>query len=43
LGDEKANIKPHTPFEDLPDDYQCNVCEGSKELFKKAVVKLAST
>jgi rubredoxin len=42
LGDEKANIKPHTTFEDLPDDYQCNVCEGSKELFKKAVVKLAS-
>ncbi len=43
LGDEKANIKPHTAFEDLPEEYQCNVCEGPKELFEKAVVKLAST
>lgn len=37
-GDEKSNIAPHTPFENLPDDYVCNVCEGSKELFEKAII-----
>ena len=43
LGDAKANIQPHTPFEELPDDYRCNVCEGPKELFEKTVVKLVSS
>ena len=38
FGDETANIAPHTTFEDLPEDYACNVCEGSKELFEKTTI-----
>lgn len=37
-GDEKANIPPHTEFEELPDDYVCNVCEGAKTQFEKTAV-----
>jgi rubredoxin len=37
-GDEKADIAPHTPFENIPEDYICNVCEGSKSQFEKALI-----
>lgn len=33
-GDPSAGIPPGTPFEDLPDDYRCPVCNASKEYFK---------
>lgn len=34
-GDPSAGIPPGTPFEDLPDDYKCPICNASKEYFKK--------
>ena len=37
-GDEKANVKPNTLFENLPEDYVCNVCEGAKTAFEKVAV-----
>ena len=38
LGDKKAAVPPNTAFENLPEDYRCNVCEGAKEFYVKAVV-----
>ncbi len=34
-GDPTAGIPPGTPFEDLPDDYKCPICNASKEYFKR--------
>ena len=34
-GDSTAGIPPGTPFEDLPDDYKCPICNASKEYFKR--------
>lgn len=34
-GDPTAGIPTGTPFEDLPDDYKCPICNASKEYFKK--------
>lgn len=34
-GDPTAGIPPGTPFEDLPEDYKCPICNASKEYFKK--------
>mgnify|MGYP001222986069 CR=1 FL=1 len=34
-GDPDNGIKPGTPFEELPEDWQCPVCGVSKDLFKK--------
>lgn len=34
-GDPSAGIPPGTPFEDLPDDYKCPICNAGKEYFKK--------
>lgn len=34
-GDPAMGIPPGTPFEDLPDDYKCPICNASKEYFKK--------
>lgn len=34
FGNEKAGIKPGTPFEDLPDDWVCPVCGEGKEMFE---------
>ncbi len=34
VGNEKAGIKPGTPFEDLPEDWQCPVCGQVKENFE---------
>jgi flavin reductase (DIM6/NTAB) family NADH-FMN oxidoreductase RutF/rubredoxin len=34
-GDPTAGIPPGTPFEELPDDYKCPICNASKEYFKR--------
>ncbi|RIH63549.1 High molecular weight rubredoxin [Mariniphaga sediminis] len=34
-GDPSAGIPPGTPFEDLPDDYRCPICNAGKEYFKR--------
>ncbi|MCX2679200.1 rubredoxin [Galbibacter sp. EGI 63066] len=33
-GDQTQNIAPNTPFESLPEDYHCSLCEASKEHLK---------
>ena len=33
-GDPSMGIPPGTPFEDLPEDYKCPICNASKEYFK---------
>ena len=35
LGDPDGNIKPGTPFEEIPDDWVCPVCGASKDQFEK--------
>jgi rubredoxin len=35
LGDAEGGIAPGTPFEELPEDWQCPVCGASKDEFKK--------
>jgi len=35
VGDPTRGIPPGTPFEDLPDDYKCPICNASKEYFRK--------
>ncbi len=34
-GDPTAGIPPGTPFEDLPDDYRCPICNATKDYFKE--------
>ncbi len=34
-GDPAAGIPPGTPFEDLPEDYRCPICNATKEYFRK--------
>ncbi len=34
-GDPTQGIDPGTPFEKLPDDWVCPVCQVGKELFEK--------
>lgn len=34
-GDPALGIPPGTPFEDLPDDYKCPICNAGKDYFKK--------
>ncbi|WP_100612712.1 rubredoxin [Confluentibacter lentus] len=39
-GDITQNIKPNTPFKDLPESYECSLCEAPKSNFeKKTLVK----
>ncbi|MEL7671966.1 rubredoxin [Methanobacterium sp.] len=33
-GDERSNIAPGTPFEDLPKGWKCPKCRAGKFLFK---------
>jgi len=33
-GDPSADVEPHTPFEDLPDDWVCPECGATKDLFE---------
>ncbi len=35
-GDPSMGIPPGTPFEDLPDDYKCPICNAGKEYFKES-------
>lgn len=35
MGDPENNVPPGTPFDKLPDDWQCPVCGASKEEFQK--------
>jgi rubredoxin len=35
LGDPSQNIKPGTPFEELPEDWVCPVCAAPKSMFTK--------
>lgn len=35
LGDESQEIKPNTPFEDLPVDWTCPICGVDKNNFSK--------
>ncbi|WP_075340684.1 rubredoxin domain-containing protein [Tenacibaculum agarivorans] len=37
-GDVTQHIAPNTPFEDLPDSYECSVCQAPKESFEKKVL-----
>lgn len=34
-GDDTQNIEPNTPFEDLPDDWECPVCGVGKDMFEE--------
>ena len=34
-GDPTADIPPGTPFENLPEDYKCPICNAGKEYFSK--------
>jgi len=34
-GDPALGIPPGTPFEDLPEDYRCPICNAGKEYFSK--------
>ena len=34
-GDREGDVKPGTPFEELPDDWVCPVCGAAKEQFEK--------
>jgi flavin reductase (DIM6/NTAB) family NADH-FMN oxidoreductase RutF/rubredoxin len=34
-GDPTAGIPPGTPFEDLPEDYKCPICNAGKEYFNE--------
>ena len=34
-GDPTTDIPPGTPFEDLPEDYKCPICNAGKEYFSK--------
>lgn len=35
-GDPTMGIPPGTPFEDLPEDYKCPICNAGKEYFKES-------
>jgi len=34
-GDPDNGIAPGTPFEDLPDDWECPVCGVGKDMFEQ--------
>ena len=34
-GDPTAGIPPGTPWEDVPDDYKCPICNASKDYFRE--------
>lgn len=40
IGAENLGIKVGTSFENVPDDYKCPVCEGSKLNFRQSLVTL---
>ena len=42
LGDHFVGIKAHTPFKQLPDDYQCYTCGNSKSEFVQITLEVPS-
>lgn len=34
-GDPNRDIRPGTPFEDLPGSWTCPICGASKDMFEK--------
>ena len=40
VGDEAFGIQPGTLFEDLPEDYQCSLCEAHKDNLSKIVLEI---
>lgn len=34
-GDPESGIPPRTPFEELPSDWVCPICNASKDQFEK--------
>lgn len=39
IGDELADITPGTSFEELPEDYECNLCGAPKSDFKEVILQ----
>ncbi|WP_396601370.1 rubredoxin [Algibacter sp. R77976] len=37
-GDITQNIQPNTPFENLPETYECSLCEAPKSSFEKKIL-----
>jgi len=35
IGDPDGDIKPGTPFEEVPDDWVCPICGASKSEFER--------
>ena len=35
IGDPERGIPPGTPFEDLPDDWECRLCGLDRSAFEK--------
>ena len=31
----EADIEPETPWGDIPDDFECPLCWGNKDIFRK--------
>jgi len=36
VGDPDNGVAPGTPFEELPEDWDCPVCGASKDMFEPA-------
>ena len=34
-GDPESGVPPGTPFESLPDDWECPICGAAKSAFEK--------
>ena len=34
VGDPDSGIAPGTPFEDIPEDWVCPICQVSKDMFE---------
>ncbi|MBD2347248.1 rubrerythrin family protein [Anabaena subtropica] len=41
-GDPDSGIAPGTPFEDIPDDWQCPICGATKKTFKLLEEKISA-
>jgi rubredoxin len=37
-GDTTQNIEAGTPFDKLPEDYKCSLCEAPKSSFEKKIL-----
>lgn len=36
VGDSELDIEPGTPFDELPEDFECPICYAGKEAFTNA-------